>query len=256
MKPQISVITLGVDDLEKAVEFYRDGLGLATEGIVGTEFEHGAVAFFDLQAGLKLALWSRDDIAHDTGLSKAPGSPTEMTVGHNVGSEAEVEQVMAEAAEAGAKILKAGAPTFWGGYAGYFQDLDGHVWEVVWNPAWSSWVTNNDDAKAPAVEDLEPGEAREVLRQLCKRGGSIQNAVAEEIEACLRTVDVDVVAGGVFTDLELLTREDLWDRSGETSHGYSDPAEVAWEMVEEVIRPYMGEIDRYWKLGMKEEAFW
>jgi len=138
MKPQVSVSTLGVDDLEKAVEFYRDGLGLATEGIVGTEFEHGAVAFFNRQAGLKLALWSRDDIAHDTGISKTPRSPTEKTIGHYVGSEAEVEEVMAEAAEAGARILKAGARTFWGGYAGYFQDLDGHVWEVVWNPAWNS----------------------------------------------------------------------------------------------------------------------
>jgi uncharacterized protein len=138
MRPHISVITLGVDDLQKPVEFYRDGSGLATDGIVGTEFEHGAVAFFDLQEGLKLPLWSREDIAHDTGVSKTSPNPTEMTIGHNVGSEAEVDEVMREAVEAGANILKAGTPTFWGGYAGYFQDPDGHVWEVVWNPAWSS----------------------------------------------------------------------------------------------------------------------
>jgi uncharacterized protein len=138
MRPHISVITLGVDDLEKAVEFYRDGLGLATDGIVGTEFEHGAVAFFDLQEGLKLALWTREHIAHDTGVTKTSPNPTGMTIGHNVGSEAEVDEVMREAVEAGARILKAGTPTFWGGYAGYFQDPDGHVWEVVWNPAWSS----------------------------------------------------------------------------------------------------------------------
>lgn len=68
MKPRISLITLGVDDLERALMFYRDGLGLKTEGIIGTEFEHGAVAFFELQAGLKLALWPRQSLAHDTGL--------------------------------------------------------------------------------------------------------------------------------------------------------------------------------------------
>jgi len=118
----------------------------------------------------------------------------------------------------------------------------------------STRVTNNDDVKAPDVEDLRPGEAREVLGPLWRRGGAIQKAVAEEIEAYLRTVDVNVVAGRVFTDLDLLTRKDLWDRSGETLHGYSHPAEVAWEMVEEVIRPYLGEIDRYWKVGMKEPA--
>lgn len=67
MKPRLSLVTLGVDDLERAVRFYRDGLGLQTEGIVGTEFAHGAVAFFDLQAGLKLALWPRTSIAHDAG---------------------------------------------------------------------------------------------------------------------------------------------------------------------------------------------
>jgi catechol 2,3-dioxygenase-like lactoylglutathione lyase family enzyme len=70
MKPRITVITLGVDNLKEALTFYRDGLGLPTQGIVGEEFEHGAVAFFDLQPGLKLAIWSRDDIAHDTGPSQ------------------------------------------------------------------------------------------------------------------------------------------------------------------------------------------
>jgi catechol 2,3-dioxygenase-like lactoylglutathione lyase family enzyme len=72
MQPRITVLTLGVDDLERAVTFYRDGLGLKTEGIVGTEFEHGAVAFFDLQAGLKLALWPRTSLAHDAGLPVGP----------------------------------------------------------------------------------------------------------------------------------------------------------------------------------------
>lgn len=136
MKPRLTVLTLGVDDLERAVAFYRDGLGFPTEGIVGKQFEHGAVAFLELESGLKLALWPRASIAHDTGLSLNEYSATELTLGHNVGSRLEVDAVMADAARAGAKILKEAGETFWGGYSGYFQDPDGHVWEVVWNPAW------------------------------------------------------------------------------------------------------------------------
>src|SRR5829696_7643990 len=125
MKPRISVITLGVNDLDDAVRFYRDGLGLRTEGIVGTEFEYGAVAFFDLQAELKLALWPRKSIAHDTGLAPTAQSATEFTLGHNVSSRAEVDNVMQQAQAAGAVIVKPAHPTFWGGYSGYFQDPDG-----------------------------------------------------------------------------------------------------------------------------------
>lgn len=134
MKPRITVITLGVDDLERALRFYRDGLGLATPGIVGTEFAHGAVAFFDLQNGVKLALWPRASVAHDTGLAPGPVAPTAFTLGHNVNSKQEVDAVMVQAARAGARIVKPAHDTFWGGYGGYFQDPDGHVWEVVWNP--------------------------------------------------------------------------------------------------------------------------
>lgn len=134
MKPRITVITLGVDNLERSLAFYRDGLGLPTEGIIGGEFEHGAVAFFDLQSGIKLAIWARDDIAHDAGLAKTPSSPTELSLGHNVASKAEVDAVMAQAQVAGATMIKPASDTFWGGYAGYFQDPDGHLWEVVWNP--------------------------------------------------------------------------------------------------------------------------
>ena len=75
MKARISVITLGVDDLERAVRFYRDGLGLQTEGIVGQEYEFGSVAFFDLQGGLKLALWPRRSLAQDSGVPLAPPAP-------------------------------------------------------------------------------------------------------------------------------------------------------------------------------------
>src|SRR5436309_8710633 len=106
MKPRITVITLGVDDLEKSLVFYRDGLGFPTEGIIGTEFEHGAVAFFDLQGGLKLALWARADLAHDTGLPPAGRAPTEFTVGHNVNSRDEVDRVMEQARSAGAAIVR------------------------------------------------------------------------------------------------------------------------------------------------------
>jgi uncharacterized protein len=135
MKPRITLLTLGVDDLERAVAFYRDGLGLPTKGIVGREYEHGAVAFFDLQAGIKLALWPRDYLAYDTGLRRSPHSATEFSIGHNVRSEKEVDTVMRRAEEAGATIVKRAVKTFWGGYAGYFADPDGHLWEVAFNPA-------------------------------------------------------------------------------------------------------------------------
>ena len=134
MKPRITFITLGVDDLERAVRFYRDGLGLPTPGIVGTEFAYGAVAFFALQSGLRLALWPRASLAHDTDLPQGPASPTDFCIAHNVASKAEVDTVMAQAKAAGAAIIKPAHDTFWGGYAGYFQDPDQHLWEVAWNP--------------------------------------------------------------------------------------------------------------------------
>jgi len=135
MKARISVITLGVDNLEASLEFYRNGLGFPTEGIIGKEFEHGAVAFFDLQNGLKFAIFERSNIAVDAGIAQTGRSPTEFTIGHNVTSEAEVDAVMAQAISAGARLVKPAQDTFWGGYAGYFQDPDDHLWEVVFNPA-------------------------------------------------------------------------------------------------------------------------
>lgn len=138
MTPRITVLTLGVNDLEKSVAFYRDGLGLKTEGIIGKEFEYGAVAFFELEGGVKLGLWPRTSIAHDTGLAAVPPAATEFTIGHNVGSGKEVDALMAQAEAAGALIVKPAAKTFYGGYAGYFQDPDGHLWEAAWNPAWEN----------------------------------------------------------------------------------------------------------------------
>ena len=134
MKARITVITIGVDDLERSLRFYRDGLGLSTPGIIGEEFEHGAVAFFELQAGLTLALFPRASIARDSTVPEGYSSPTEFTLGHNVSSRDEVDEIMQQAREAGAAIVKEAHETFWGGYSGYFEDPDRHLWEVVWNP--------------------------------------------------------------------------------------------------------------------------
>lgn len=134
MKSHLSVLTLGVGDLQRAVAFYRDGLGLSTEGIIGEEFEHGAVAFFDLNPGLKLALWPRASMAADTGLPLENAELNSLTLGHNVSSRDEVDAIMAQARQAGARIVKEAQDAFWGGYSGYFQDPDGYLWEIVWNP--------------------------------------------------------------------------------------------------------------------------
>lgn len=117
MKPRITLVTLGVDDLRRSFAFYRDGLGLPSGGIVGEEHEDGAVAFFELEGGLRMALWPR-------------------CLAHNVNTKAEVDAAMARARSAGARVVKEAADTFWGGYAGYFADPDEHLWEVAWNPQW------------------------------------------------------------------------------------------------------------------------
>jgi catechol 2,3-dioxygenase-like lactoylglutathione lyase family enzyme len=135
MDARIAVLTIAVDNLERSLAFYRNGLGLPTAGIVGREFEHGAVAFFDFQHGVKLAIFPRDDLALDAGLPKTPRSATEFSIGHNVRSEQEVDAVMRQAERAGATIVKPAQKTFWGGYAGYFADPDGHLWEIMFNPA-------------------------------------------------------------------------------------------------------------------------
>jgi uncharacterized protein len=133
VKPRITLLTLGVGDLERAVAFYRK-LGWKTKGIIGKEFENGAVAFFRLESGLKLALWPRKSLAADSGLKVRKSGPLEFSLAHNVRSRKEVDSVMRQARRAGAKIAKKAQPTFYGGYAGYFQDPDDHLWEVAWNP--------------------------------------------------------------------------------------------------------------------------
>jgi catechol 2,3-dioxygenase-like lactoylglutathione lyase family enzyme len=135
MKPRINVLTLGVDDLERSLGFYRDGLGLTTKGIVGTELEDGAVVFFEMNGGeLIFALYPRVKLAKDANVPVSPPSVSELSIGHFVGSKSEVDTVMARAVRAGATITDPARDRFWGGYAGYFQDPDGHLWEVGWNP--------------------------------------------------------------------------------------------------------------------------
>jgi uncharacterized protein len=136
MKPRIKVITLGVDDLQRALDFYRDGVGLFTEGIIGTEFEDGAVVFFPMNDDLILALYPRAALAKDAKLTLTPPSPSEFSLGHIVNSRQEVDALMRRAKQAGAHITDPARDRFWGGYAGYFQDPDGHLWEIAWNPAW------------------------------------------------------------------------------------------------------------------------
>lgn len=134
MKSRISFITIGVDDLERSLAFYRDGMSLPTKGIVGEEFEDGAVVFFEMNVNLILALYPRVSLAKDANVPVGPPSPTELSIGHNVKSKADVDAVMQQAEKAGATITDPARDRFWGGYSGYFQDPDGHLWEIAWNP--------------------------------------------------------------------------------------------------------------------------
>lgn len=135
MKPRITLITLGVDDLEKSLSFYRGGLGLPMEGIVGNEFEHGAVAFFEMQSGLKLAIWPPTDMAYDAGIPEGACSATEFTIGHNPQQRGS-RRCDGPSTKGRRDNNQGSARHFLGGYAGIFQDPDGHLWRVAWNPQW------------------------------------------------------------------------------------------------------------------------
>ncbi len=137
MQPKIKYITLGVGDLERSLTFYRDGLGLPTQGIVGTEFEDGAVVFFEMEGGLLLALYPKRALAKDAHIGVGPASGAELSLGHMVGSKEQVDAIMRQAEQAGAKITDPAHDRFWGGYSGYFQDPDGYLWEIAWNPQMS-----------------------------------------------------------------------------------------------------------------------
>lgn len=136
MKPKLKVLTLAVEDLERSLAFYRDGLGLPTKGIIGTEFEDGAVAFFNLDNGMILATYPAKSLARDAKVQLTTERLGAVSIGHAVNSKAEVDAVMAQAERAGAVITDRAHDRVWGGYTGYFHDPDGHLWEIIWNPAW------------------------------------------------------------------------------------------------------------------------
>ena len=136
MKPRFQILTLAIDDLTRALAFYRDGMGLPTKGIVGTEFEDGAVVFIPVNDGLTLALYPAASLAKDAGIAATGTRLGAISIGHLVDSKAEVDAVMAQAAKAGATVTDPARDRFWGGYSGYFHDPDGHLWEIAWNPSW------------------------------------------------------------------------------------------------------------------------
>ena len=136
MKQRINLLTLGVSDLNKSMAFYKNGLGWQTKGIVGTEYENGAVVIFELNNGMMLCLYERKNLAWDSNVGLQPQSATEFSIGYFVNSNTEVDAIMEQAKKAGAKITKPAQEAFWGGYHGYFQDIDGHLWEIGYNPSW------------------------------------------------------------------------------------------------------------------------
>lgn len=140
MQPRIHVLTLAVSDLERALAFYRDGLGLESSGVIGTEFvgdetnPAGATATFHLHGGLILALYPRAELAKDANIPFGPPKAGEFSIGHAVGSRAAVDALLAQASAAGATVTDQPHERPWGIYSGYFRDLDGHLWEIIWNP--------------------------------------------------------------------------------------------------------------------------
>ena len=140
MEPRLHVITLAVEDLERALTFYRDGLGLPTKGIVGDQHKGddsnaaGAVAMFKLDDGLILSLYPRRELAKDANIPPSPPASSEFSIGHIVGDKSEVDRLLAQAKEAGAVLTDEAHERPWGIYSGYFLDPDGHLWEIIWNP--------------------------------------------------------------------------------------------------------------------------
>ena len=137
MKPRIKVLTLAVSDLERSLAFYRDGMGLPTKGIIGKEFDHGAVVFFEMNEDMILAVWPAASLAKDAQINPTRQVLGAVSIGHIVNSKAAVDEVMAQAEKAGAVITAPAQDRFWGGYSGYFHDPDGHLWEIAWNPQWT-----------------------------------------------------------------------------------------------------------------------
>lgn len=140
MRPSIHVITLAVSDLDRALAFYRDGLGLESPGVIGTEFvgdatnPGGAVVMFTLTGGLILALYPREELAKDANVASGSPKTGEFSIGHSVASERDVDALLAQAEGAGATVTDRAHYRPWGIYSGYFRDPDGHLWEIIWNP--------------------------------------------------------------------------------------------------------------------------
>jgi uncharacterized protein len=140
MESRIHVITLAVGDLDRALAFYRDGLGLETSGVIGTEFggddsnPAGAVVMFKMEGGLTLALYPRTELAKDACVPLGPPKTGEFSIGHLVASREDVDALLAQARAAGASVTDEPHERPWGIYSGYFRDLDGHLWEIIWSP--------------------------------------------------------------------------------------------------------------------------
>jgi predicted lactoylglutathione lyase len=139
VEPRVDVITLAVEDLERALRFYRDGLGFESSGVVGTQWTdeesgaNGAIAVFKFQSGLLLSLYPRSDLAKDAAIPAGPARPGEFSLGQLVQSRAEVDELIEKAEAAGAAVTTP-RDRPWGIYSGYFRDLDGHLWKIIWNP--------------------------------------------------------------------------------------------------------------------------
>jgi predicted lactoylglutathione lyase len=139
VEPRVDVITLAVKDLERALRFYRDGLGFESTGVIGTQWTdeesgaNGAIAVFKFESGLLLSLYPRSDLAKDAAIPAGPARPGEFSLGQLVQSRAEVDELIEKAEAAGAAVTTP-RDRPWGIYSGYFRDLDGHLWEIIWNP--------------------------------------------------------------------------------------------------------------------------
>lgn len=140
MDARIDVITLAVSDPDRALAFYRDGLGLESRGVIGTEFvgdddtPAGAIVMFELRSGLILSLYPRSELAKDANVALEPPKTGEFSIGHAVASKDEVDALLSQAEAAGATLTDQPHDRPWGIYSGYFRDLDGHLWEILWNP--------------------------------------------------------------------------------------------------------------------------
>jgi uncharacterized protein len=140
MEVRIDIITLAVADLERALGFYRDGLGLQSRGVIGTEFigdevePDGAIAMFELQGGMILCLYPRTELAKDAKVPLGPPKTGEFSIGQAVASKAEVDALLTQAQDAGATLTDRPHDRPWGIYSGYFRDPDGHLWEILYNP--------------------------------------------------------------------------------------------------------------------------